>query len=103
MASAKGSVETSQVSRPFGDVECPGSLPCGTLSILVFMVVTGGVVVVVEVVVVFVLVSVASGEGETEAEADDESDRRNGRAARLLQTRFNEAKGVDLGTTIKFS
>lgn len=33
-----GSDETSQVSRLSGDLNCPGSFPVGTCSILVFMV-----------------------------------------------------------------
>lgn len=38
-------------------------------------------------------------EGEAEAEAD-ESDRMNGRVARILQTRFDEAKIMNRETTI---
>lgn len=49
--------------------------------------------------VVLAGVVVACDEGEGEPDAD-ESDRRNGRVARLPQTRSDGAKGVDLGTTI---
>lgn len=65
-----GSCDTSQVSRLSGDVNCPGSLPCGTFSILVFMI--------ADFVTVVEKFLGPGAEGEDEA---DETGRKNGRLA----------------------
>lgn len=77
----EGSAETSQVSRLSGDVNRPGSLPCGTFSILVFMVVYFMAVV--------DKVLVLGREDEDEA---DEMGRKNGRLAAqdAVQSRTGE-------------
>lgn len=90
----EGSCETSQVSRLSGNVNRPGSLPCGTFSILVFMVVYFMVV------VDKVLVLVLWREGENEA---DEMGRKNGRLAAqdAVQIRTGERSRVISDATIK--
>lgn len=90
----EGSCETSQVSRLSGDVNRPGSLPCGTFSILVFMVVY--FVAVVD----KVLGLGSEGGGENEA---DEMGRKNGRLAAQdpVQIRTGERIRVISDATIK--
>lgn len=87
-----GSEGTSQVSRLSGDVNLPGSLPCGTFSILVFMIANFPVVV----------KKVLGLEGESEDEAD-ETGRKNGRPAiqNAVQSRTGKSGRVTLEATIK--
>lgn len=90
----EGSCETSQVSRLSGDVNRPGSLPCGTFSILVFMVAYFMVV------VDKVLGLESEGDGENEA---DEMGRKNGRLAAqdAVQSRTGEVSRIISDATIK--
>lgn len=72
VACTEGSEETSQVSRLSGDLNCPGSFPVGTCSILVFIV--ADFMTVVE--TALGLEDEGNGDGEDDADETGRKDRR---------------------------